>query len=680
MKFRHKLLTPFLLILTLIITLIFPVYAWFDNTFGMSYDLLGKARTSYTSYFAGGTGIETDPYIIAEAEHLYNLAYLQNLGKFNTLTTQQYFQVSDIDGNFIDINFDTFLNAYPNYYFPPIGNNDYPFTGVFDGNNSNLMNLKIDGQLNQDIGLFGIIKGFDSNNDGTYDSHSEVKNLFLENPEIISEPDLDDPNYSTIDFHPHNDGILNHATGYIVGHLGTYTSLINVFVKDGTIESFSNAAGNRSEYGLIGYNQADSGFIAGGPRSPYSFSFDMANTYTALSYAVSNFGSYYVVGETPAKTVSQALISGTGSLEVYGKAFNRSGATYSYSISTMEIYHPTLHPEPFNLYDRLRELGYSFAASQSAEYSKENMDFVGSGIFYDTGTLQLKSFVETITTPIVGNEFDPHDYPAKFLLYARVPDDPLEALGWITSVYGGSGDLSYYTGFDINGDYMPGVTPVANSFATSGVRTEMEESLALAAIQKSENGEMIVVDPSDPLTPPDFYVFLVGVYYAGTPKNMQISQIQFEYSPQALEISSSLATMQYVDFISNVNDVRDSLTDPESPNYGPYNFSYLNFGYSLNPNQRLRIKVDRDIDNLGDPLPSPSSQTFHIYLDYEIDDLTEFYFDIINLNNYNIILHVRYGEGDELTNPYITRYTGTNDVILTEISASTIVVDSYNTS
>ncbi|MDT8336301.1 MAG: hypothetical protein RQ856_00585 [Candidatus Izemoplasmatales bacterium] len=659
MRLRHKILTPFLILLTLFIALIMPAYAWFDNTFGMSYDLLGKVRTSYTSYFAKGTGTESDPYVIAEPEHLYNLAYLQNLGKFQTQTTQQYFEVSDINGNTIDIDFTDY------HALPPIGNHFYPFTGIFNGNNSNLINLTIDGAFNQDIGLFGFMKGFDSDNDGDYDLDAKVINLFLENPIIFSNPNFEHVDYTTVGFHPHNDGILNHATGYIVGHLGSFTILENVFVEAATIDSFSNAVSNRSEYGLIGYNQSDSGYIAGGPRSPYNFSFNMANTYTALSYALSIYGTYYVIGETPAKTLSQVLSVTIDSVEIYGKAFNRTKATFNYSISLMRIYDPNKTiDEAFNLYDRLRELGYSFADSQSAEYSKENMDFIGSGIFYSTGFLQVKSFAESPLTPLVGSTFIPHAYPTKFLLYAKVPTNPLDALGWITSVYSGSGDLAYYTGFDINGNYNPGVTTVANSFASSGIRTEMEESLALAAIQKSENGEMIVVDPNNPLTPPDFYVFLVGVYYDGTPKNIGITSIQFEYQPQALEISGSLSVMQNVDFIHDVDTVRNSLAT--------YSFSYLNFGYSLTPAQRLKVRVVRTTVNLKD---SPGNQTFTIYIDYEIDGLSEFYFDIINLNNYTIVLKIRYGD----TGSYTQRYSGTHDIILTEISASTIVVDPYNT-
>jgi len=663
---RKHLILTLVTALFLMFSFVFVTYSWMDNTFALTNDVLGKVRTSIRSYFAGGSGIASDPYIIAEAEHLYNLSYLQNLGIFQTQTTQQHFKVANPDtGNPIDIDFGSY------HSLPPIGNNISPFTGVFNGNNSNLMNITIDGALNQDIGLFGYTKGFDTDNDGDYDLHCKVSNLFLENIRIISQPNVDDINYSTTGFHPHNDGVLNHATGFIVGHLGPFAILENVFVANPTIDSYPyplafNTPSNRSEYGLIGYNQTDSGYIAGGPRSPYTFNFNMANTYTALAYALSTFGTYYVIGETPAKTLSQVLLSGLDSVEIYGKAFNRMGATYSYSISTLQIYDPNeTEDDAFNLYDRLRELGYTFASSQSAQYSKENMDFVGSGIFYSTGSLQIKSFVETLVTPTVGNVFNPHNYPAKFLLYAKVPDDPLAAIGWITSTYSGSGDLAYYrASYDVNGDYISNIAPVAVSFANSGVRTEMLESQALAAIQKSENGEMIVVNPNDPLTPPDFYVYLVGVYYDNTPKNMQITQIQFEYSPQALEISSSLSAMQNVDFIDDVDEVRANLAT--------YNFSYINFGYSLTPEQVLKVNVVRNTTYLTDP---PASQEFHIYIDYYIDGSSEFYFDIINLNNYTIVLHTRYN----YTGDYVLKYSGTHDVILTEISVSTIVVDPYNT-
>ena len=65
MKLNRKIITPFLVVLTLVLTMIFPAYAWFDNTFGVNNDILGRVRVNYTSYFAGGTGTSVDPFIIA---------------------------------------------------------------------------------------------------------------------------------------------------------------------------------------------------------------------------------------------------------------------------------------------------------------------------------------------------------------------------------------------------------------------------------------------------------------------------------------------------------------------------------------------------------------------------------------------------------------------------------------
>ena len=74
-------------------------------------------------YFAGGNGTKEKPYVINRPIHLYNLAWLQNTGRFNGKNdkgeyTQFHFVISDnLDMEGVTL--------------PPIGTLEYPFIGTF---------------------------------------------------------------------------------------------------------------------------------------------------------------------------------------------------------------------------------------------------------------------------------------------------------------------------------------------------------------------------------------------------------------------------------------------------------------------------------------------------------------------------------------------------------------------
>ena len=100
------------------------------------------------SYFDGGTGTETDPYIIKQPRTLYNLAWLQDLGYFNheTVTTNNekrikptYFKL-DSETNTIDMK---------DIKLPPIGTTRYPFASHFEGNNNVITNLTVTDDFTQ---------------------------------------------------------------------------------------------------------------------------------------------------------------------------------------------------------------------------------------------------------------------------------------------------------------------------------------------------------------------------------------------------------------------------------------------------------------------------------------------------------------------------------------------------
>ena len=96
--------------------------------------------STISSYFAYGDGqpyqedengkIIHQPYGIKIQRHLYNLAWLQYLGMFNFDTTQQYFELAD------NVDMDGWI-------IPPIGTEDKPFLGHFDGKGYVISNLKV---------------------------------------------------------------------------------------------------------------------------------------------------------------------------------------------------------------------------------------------------------------------------------------------------------------------------------------------------------------------------------------------------------------------------------------------------------------------------------------------------------------------------------------------------------
>lgn len=108
------------------------VFAWFAGPGAtVNLSLTGSAG----SYFAGGNGSEKNPFIISNAQHMYNLAWLNNTGRL-VPDTKYYFKVADANGNPTEIDMG-------NIVLPPIGTTEHPFIGDFDGNGSQIINLKV---------------------------------------------------------------------------------------------------------------------------------------------------------------------------------------------------------------------------------------------------------------------------------------------------------------------------------------------------------------------------------------------------------------------------------------------------------------------------------------------------------------------------------------------------------
>ena len=109
------------------------------------------AATGNTTEFAGGTGVESDPYLISTTAHLNNVR--NYLGAHFKMVNDIEFAEDDFaEGG-------AFYNGGEGWM--PIGTKATPFTGVFDGGEFAVKNLYIDITATSTVyvGLFGYSEG-----------------------------------------------------------------------------------------------------------------------------------------------------------------------------------------------------------------------------------------------------------------------------------------------------------------------------------------------------------------------------------------------------------------------------------------------------------------------------------------------------------------------------------------
>ncbi len=109
--------------------------------------------SAFAGTYGGGTGIETDPYLIYTAEQMQEIG--ANPGDWN----KHFKLVANID-----------LSGYKGTEFNIIGTDSNPFSGTFDGNGYEISNFTYTG------GLFGMVAGV----------NAEIRDLGLINPNINS--------------------------------------------------------------------------------------------------------------------------------------------------------------------------------------------------------------------------------------------------------------------------------------------------------------------------------------------------------------------------------------------------------------------------------------------------------------------------------------------------------------
>ena len=234
-------------------------FAWFAYiptlSFGTGSGKINVGAGSETSYYESGSGESiNDPYIISNRNHLYNLAWLQYMGRYNTPSiSQKYFKLkNDIDMSGLTL--------------PPIGTDNYPFLGHFDGNNKTVSNLVVSNDdptsSNSDfgvtkpaannlqnteqpeiVGFFGVVGQSPTIDDLTYSSSIvSVSNLTLNNITVRSKTDQT---------------LIGLAAGYVDGTLSGVKVDGNATIDvDGqsTTAAINSITDHISDYGLVGYS------------------------------------------------------------------------------------------------------------------------------------------------------------------------------------------------------------------------------------------------------------------------------------------------------------------------------------------------------------------------------------------------------------------------------------------
>ena len=267
--------------------------AWFASANKFDVDITGSV---VEEYFHTGNGTQNNPFVITRPIHYYHLVeFFQRETALDTTaefgTDYLYFQVGydlDNDGDLEVFDYDDQgiyqgTSESPSYsqtlnmaYYSggnalmPIGTNEVPFIGVFDGKADEgivVSNLNIhcaetvivgNNTVNRaasDIGMFGYVSDKDGSNNPTIIKNIKVDGLNIDLTDVTSTVASPTTSIAHTDAHA---GVA--YVGYIAGHVHSYTNysstgptnatpLYNVYVTNAKIEG---GAGTTCGFGYIG--------------------------------------------------------------------------------------------------------------------------------------------------------------------------------------------------------------------------------------------------------------------------------------------------------------------------------------------------------------------------------------------------------------------------------------------
>lgn len=214
--------------------------AWFQTSVLVEPDssLIGRSKGAY---FGGGDGSSDHPYIIMNKNHVYNLAWLYYLGYFDGQTP--YFRVD------ADV-------AMEGLVLPPIGTDDHPFLGHFNGNSHSISGFRVSNQIGagqielkptsvtaqnfdrpEIVGFFGVVGPLS----GDY------------SPSVANVYDVHINNFTAES--TTSSVLIGLAAGYVNGAISGITvgGTSSIKVGGSTPLDSANLTDNISDYGLVGY-------------------------------------------------------------------------------------------------------------------------------------------------------------------------------------------------------------------------------------------------------------------------------------------------------------------------------------------------------------------------------------------------------------------------------------------
>ncbi len=265
--------------------------------------------------FADGDGTQENPYLISVPKHLDNVRYFMyhrnEDGTFDETKPNYFLQTANLNFALEDFNGDQKGN------FNPIGTDEKPFPGTYEGGQYTISNLHISSSQNA-VGLFGVIS-----------SNAKVYRVGLLNSSINASGSgnvggIAGNNQGVVEQCYSSTTITTSTTGYVGGLVGSNTGTIKNSYNSGNISGTKTG-------GLVGYNAGvlENGYNSGTVGSEkggliHTYSSGSVSNLAFLSSVASN--AIYSGGDSVDKTyilsVNENQLSCSQDVEVNGATMN----------------------------------------------------------------------------------------------------------------------------------------------------------------------------------------------------------------------------------------------------------------------------------------------------------------------------------------------------------------------
>lgn len=322
-------------------------FAWFIDRKDAEFEISGS---SMGAYFARGTGSQDDPYVIKNSTHMYNLAWLQNTGRLVPKSggdKKYYFQLEND------------ITMPEGMWLPPIGNDEHPFVGEFNGRGHTISNLRVTTNINKltdcpvknvpdykfsnSVGMFGKT-GKQSDSD-----KCRIEKFILKNP-VVEVADETDAAVKTAYTAGAEGKVAGLAVGYVDGDCSSIGVLANAGASSsGDTQLLINRVGYSTFNSILGELGAGvSSSVTGGGNvgnggsgASFGSSFDVPSMLDRLNKIKENKASAtpsFLLPDIDGKNENPVPASGAKiAFSVDASTSNYAGATARETISNQNV-------------------------------------------------------------------------------------------------------------------------------------------------------------------------------------------------------------------------------------------------------------------------------------------------------------------------------------------------------